>query len=127
MKNDAISEEFDGADRSPSDPQLIAQLEFARHLVRTYFDHPDCIWEGRFHQTHQECGRCVDSGVCAWVFAQDPAPDLERYTQAQIIEALMFATGFLEGNMLEAGHETADCRCAICTFVRQNHQVINEH
>lgn len=95
--------------------------------MRTYFDPPVCTWEGRFHQTQPECRQCAESGVCAWVFAQDPAPNLGGYTQEHIIEALMFATGFLEGSMLEAGHESADCGCSVCTFVRENHAVIGEY
>lgn len=32
---------------------------------------------------------------------------------------LTFAVGYLEGQMLQADHDTNDCHCAICVWVRE--------
>lgn len=96
-----------------------AKLEAARGMVRSYFEAPDCPWEQRFHQDQRSCRECAQSYVCEWLFEQDPTVDLSNASAEQLREALSFAEGYLEGRMLEAGHQPADCPCAICSWVRE--------
>lgn len=101
-----------------ADP-LKQQLEVARGLIRAYFEAPDCSWERRFHDDQQACRQCGDIHVCQWLFEQDPAPDLSSFPEERILDALHFAAGYLEGRMLEAGHEASQCTCATCVWVRE--------
>ncbi len=97
---------------------IVAKLDAARQLVSAYFEPPGCTWEGRYHAEQEECGRCVDAAVCGWIFAQDPAPNLARFSESELIEALVFASGFLEGQMFHEGHDAQTCPCRVCAWVR---------
>ena len=105
---------------------VVDKLGSARQLVAAYFDKPSCAWEGRFHVEQRECRDCADAAVCSWIFTQDPTPDLSRYSNEKLVDALMFATGFLEGQMFSSGHDPETCSCEICIWVREVHALTNE-
>jgi hypothetical protein len=105
---------------------FIDKLETARQLVATYFESPGCTWDGRYHAEQHECRQCVDAAVCSWIFAQDPAPDLTTFSETQLIDALIFAGGFLEGQMFGEGHDSESCACQICLWVRDIHKFTSE-
>ena len=106
--------------------RLTEKLAAAPDLVKAYFEIPECRWEGRFHQDREACRNCADTVVCEWLFARDPAPDLSALSRAQVRDALSFAAGYLEGRMTEAGHETEQCACAICCWVRDSLVLIQD-
>lgn len=97
---------------------LRKRIASARGLVRNYFEVPDCVWQGRYHHDQAACQKCADGAVCEWIFAQDPDPDLSAFSLAQLEDAHVFAVGFLEGRMVDAGHETNTCSCEMCTWIR---------
>ena len=97
---------------------LRQRIRSARGLVRDYFEVPDCDWQGRYHHDQTDCRGCADRAVCEWLFAQDPDPDLSAFSLARLEAAQVFAVGYLEGRMVEAGHQTDTCSCEICTWVR---------
>lgn len=97
---------------------LRKRIASARVLVRDYFEVPDCVWQGRFHHDQAACRQCIDGAVCEWLFTQDPDPDLSAFSLEQLEDAHVFAIGFLEGRMVEAGHRADTCSCEICTWVR---------
>jgi hypothetical protein len=106
--------------------RLLQELHTARGLVRAYFETPDCRWEGRFHHDQADCRQCADVGVCEWLFEQDPAPDVSALSQRQICDVLSFAAGYLDGRMVEAGHDTDQCGCATCSWVRGSLALIQQ-
>lgn len=106
--------------------QLTEKLAQARDLLRAYFEVPGCNWEQRFHQEEQECRSCGDSHVCQWLFEQDPAPDLQAMPPQRLREALQFAVGYLEGRMIEAGHDPMHCACATCKWLRGGHSLLHK-
>jgi len=99
--------------------QVEAHLETARAMVKSYFEVEDCSWEKRFHIDRQKCRNCANGYVCEWLFQHDPAPDLSICYPEQLRDVLTFAVGYLEGQMLQADHDTNDCHCAICVWVRE--------
>jgi len=104
--------------------QLETSLVTARALVKAYFEVEDCPWEKRFHIDQQQCQDCEDRYVCEWLFQQDPAPDLSICSPEQLRNVLTFAAGYLEGEMRQADHETADCPCTTCAWVRETHTLL---
>jgi hypothetical protein len=107
-----------------SKAQLETSLETARALVKAYFEVENCPWEKRFHIEQQECRECADGHICEWLFQQDPAPDLSTRSPQQLREVLVFAVGFLEGQMHQADHDTDECPCAICVWVRETQSLL---
>jgi hypothetical protein len=104
--------------------QLETSLEAARTLVKAYFEADDCPWEKRFHIEQQKCRQCADADVCEWLLQHDPRPDLSACPAGQMRNALTFAVGYLEGQMHQADHETDDCPCAVCVWVRATHALL---
>jgi hypothetical protein len=104
--------------------QLETSLETARAMVQAYFEVNDCVWEKRFHVEQQQCRSCADGYVCEWLFQQDPAPDLSIYSAEQLHDVLSFAVDYLESQMHQADHETEDCPCATCVWVRETQALL---
>lgn len=104
--------------------QLETTLETARALVKAYFEVEECPWEKRFHIDQQRCRKCADSPVCEWLFQHDPAPDLSLCSLEQLCDVLAFAVEYLEAEMFQADHETEDCPCATCVWLRETHSLL---
>ena len=104
--------------------QLEAGLETARALVKAYFEVESCPFEKRYHIDQQKCRECADGHVCEWLFQQDPAPDLSLCSHEQLRGVLSFAASYLESQMFQADHETDDCSCAVCVWVRETHGLL---
>ncbi|MFQ5994149.1 MAG: hypothetical protein ACE5K1_03565 [Acidiferrobacterales bacterium] len=99
--------------------QLIKTLAYPRYFVRNRLDLEDCPHSGFYAPGTKECLECDYEEECRWLFENEEFAALTRKPMSQLLEAVEFASAYIDARAKKSGHRVHRCHCVTCTWLRE--------
>lgn len=105
---------------------LIEALSYPRELVRNDMDLDDCPHNGLFDDEDGRCLICPQQPECEWLYNNEEFVALEQKPIAEVLTALEIASDYVAAQIAYWEHNTEQCRCTSCTWLRHALQLVDQ-
>ncbi len=106
--------------------QLIKAFEFPRHLIRNHVGPGECRFHGNY-SGKLECRLCGSATECQWLAHHDEFSSLADKPTAEVATALEFAVDFIESTVVAEGHDSDNCPCESCKWLRDSRTMLDDY
>jgi len=106
--------------------RIIKSLAYARYQVQQHLELDDCPHSAQYDQQDQRCQKCEFGPECQWLCSNDEFAALERKSTETLVDALVFSLGYIDALITRWGHDSDECRCEACAWLREAVQVFAE-
>lgn len=106
--------------------EIIKALVFPRAMIRGEIAIEECPHAGNFCWQDVACQRCDCGAECEWLFSNDELVALEEKSLEELEGALEFAVGYVDARITRLGHESANCRCHACTWLKTGMALVDQ-
>ena len=106
--------------------KLIGQLGLPRDLVRRYQDLGRCPHNGMYDGKDIACLECEDQTECEWLYNNNEFSNLKQKSLTELLKALGFAMEFVSAQAVLWEHDSRDCGCETCSWLRETAELYDE-
>lgn len=106
--------------------QIMKALEFPRAVICGAISTEECPHAGNFSPQDVGCKDCRCSAECEWLFSNDELVALEEKSLDELEGALEFALGYVDARIMRLGHQTTNCHCHACTWLKTGMALVDQ-
>jgi hypothetical protein len=106
--------------------RVIEVLAYPRHQLRENIDIDHCPHAGFYSRGTTECMECELEPECQWLCSNDEFSALKHKPKQALVDALEFATEYVDYLVTDWGHNSRLCGCDACTWLRDANQLFDQ-
>ncbi|MFZ0256939.1 MAG: hypothetical protein WAN46_15140 [Gammaproteobacteria bacterium] len=106
--------------------EIIKALGFPRAVICGAISIEECPHAGNFSPQDVECKNCRCGAECEWLFSNDELVALEEKSLDELEGALEFAVGYVDARIMRLGHQTTNCHCHACTWLKTGMALVDQ-
>ena len=105
--------------------RIIELLALPRQIARSNVELHGCRHAGHFAAHDTRCVQCEFNIECEWLHGADEFSALSEKPIDDVLDALEFATSYVDAHITRGGHSRLHCECDACRWLRDANAVLD--